>query len=93
MRPELELGKLEGRLECTKCKSNVGKYAWQGMQCSCGDWVIPGISLAKGRVDQIIRSRSTCETADEQVYRIRNPNPPLSVRAERERGRGEQGNL
>ena len=94
MRPELELGKLEGRLECPKCKCNVGKYAWQGMQCSCGDWVIPGISLAKGRVDQIrSRSTSTCETADEQVYRIRNSNPPLSARAERERGRGEQGNL
>ena len=53
MRHELEEGKLEGRLECPKCKTNVGKYAWQGMQCSCGDWVVPGISLAKGRVDEV----------------------------------------
>lgn len=52
MRPSLEEGKLEGRLECPKCKTNVGKYAWQGMQCSCGDWVVPGISLAKGRIDE-----------------------------------------
>lgn len=52
MRPELELGKLDGRLECPKCKTNVGKYAWQGMQCSCGDWVVPGISLSKGRIDE-----------------------------------------
>jgi hypothetical protein len=57
MRPELELGKLEGRLECPtpKCRSNVGKYAWQGMQCSCGEWIVPGISLAKGRIDEARR--------------------------------------
>ena len=55
MRPELEMGKLEGRLECpnSKCRTNVGKYAWQGMRCSCGTWVVPGISLARGRVDEI----------------------------------------
>ncbi|CAE7192697.1 hypothetical protein CFE70_007049 [Pyrenophora teres f. teres 0-1] len=54
MRPELEQGKLEGRLECPnqKCRNNVGKYAWQGMQCSCGEWIVPGISLAKGRIDE-----------------------------------------
>ena len=55
MGPELEQGKLEGRLECpnAKCKTNIGKYAWQGMRCSCGEWVIPGISLARGRVDEV----------------------------------------
>ncbi|KAH7360006.1 protein-tyrosine phosphatase-like protein [Pyrenochaeta sp. MPI-SDFR-AT-0127] len=52
MRPELEQGKLEGRLECPKCQTNVGKYAWQGMQCSCGEWLVPGISLSKGRIDE-----------------------------------------
>jgi dual specificity phosphatase 12 len=52
MRPELEQGKLDGRLECPKCRTNVGKYAWQGMQCSCGEWVVPGISLSKGRIDE-----------------------------------------
>ncbi|MCJ1229945.1 tyrosine protein phosphatase yvh1 [Toensbergia leucococca] len=55
MRPELEQGKLDGRLECPnpKCKTNVGKYAWQGMKCSCGEWVVPGISIARGRVDEM----------------------------------------
>ncbi|OCK75180.1 dual specificity protein phosphatase 12 [Lepidopterella palustris CBS 459.81] len=53
MRPELEQGKLDGRLECPKCHTNVGKYAWQGMQCSCGEWVVPGISLSKGRIDEV----------------------------------------
>jgi dual specificity phosphatase 12 len=52
MKPELEQGKLEGRLECPKCKCNVGKYAWQGMRCTCGAWVVPAITLAKNRVDE-----------------------------------------
>src|ERR1700761_2887725 len=53
MRPELEKGQLDGRLECPKCKTNVGKYAWQGMQCSCGEWVVPGISLTRARIDEV----------------------------------------
>jgi len=52
MKPELEEGKLEGKLECPKCKAKVGSYAWQGIKCSCGDWVVPGISIARGKVDQ-----------------------------------------
>ncbi|KAF2035448.1 dual specificity protein phosphatase 12 [Setomelanomma holmii] len=56
MRPELEQGKLDGRLECPKCQTNVGKYAWQGMQCSCGDWIVPGISLSKSRIDEARKS-------------------------------------
>ncbi|KAK6512256.1 tyrosine protein phosphatase yvh1 [Arthrobotrys musiformis] len=52
MKPELEKGEMEGKLECPKCKSKVGSYAWQGMKCSCGVWVTPAISLAKSRVDE-----------------------------------------
>ena len=55
MRPELEKGLLSGRLECPnqKCEQNVGKYAWQGMKCTCGEWVVPAISIARGRVDEV----------------------------------------
>ena len=55
MRSELEKGLLAGRLECpnVKCAQNVGKYAWQGMKCSCGAWVVPGICIARARVDEI----------------------------------------
>jgi len=55
MRPELEQGKLEGRLECpnVKCGQSVGRYAWQGMRCSCGEWVVPGMTLGRGRVDEV----------------------------------------
>ena len=63
MRPELEQGKLDGRLECpnAKCGANVGKYAWQGMRCSCGEWVVPGISIARGRVDEVVMRRRSRE--------------------------------
>ncbi|KAL8935372.1 MAG: hypothetical protein Q9216_005461 [Gyalolechia sp. 2 TL-2023] len=62
MRPTLAQGNLEGRLECpnAKCKQNVGKYAWQGMKCSCGEWVVPGISVGRGKVD-VIAVRRTAE--------------------------------
>ncbi|KAH0543656.1 hypothetical protein FGG08_002094 [Glutinoglossum americanum] len=53
MKAELEQGKLDGRLECPKCGANVGKYAWQGMRCSCSEWIVPGISLARGKVDEV----------------------------------------
>lgn len=71
MRPELEQGKIEGRLECPRCQTNVGKYAWQGMQCSCGDWVVPGISLAKGRIDETKdRSRAGGSVPGEASIRL-----------------------
>lgn len=59
MRPALSQGLLEGRLECPnqKCSTNVGKYAWQGMRCNCGEWVVPGISLARGRVDEVSKRK------------------------------------
>ncbi|KAK6538889.1 tyrosine protein phosphatase yvh1 [Orbilia ellipsospora] len=57
MRPELQKEQLEGKLECPKCNAKVGSYAWQGMKCSCGSWVTPAISLAKGKVDEV-RPRS-----------------------------------
>lgn len=55
MRPELEKGMLSGKLNCpnAKCNSNVGKYAWQGQRCSCGQWVVPAISLSRSRIDEI----------------------------------------
>lgn len=56
MRPTLEQGLLDGRLECPnlKCKAQLGRYAWQGMKCSCGVWVCPAFSLQKGRVDEML---------------------------------------
>jgi dual specificity phosphatase 12 len=55
MRPTLAEGGLAGRLECpnAKCGQQVGRYAWQGLKCSCGHWVVPGFSLAAGKVDEL----------------------------------------
>lgn len=57
MRPALDQGLLNGRLECPnqKCLAQIGRYAWQGMRCSCGVWVCPAFSLQKGRVDEITK--------------------------------------
>jgi dual specificity phosphatase 12 len=56
MRPTLSEGSLSGRLECpnAKCGQQVGRYAWQGLKCSCGHWVVPGFSLAAGKVDELV---------------------------------------
>ncbi|KAI4137877.1 MAG: hypothetical protein LQ341_004936 [Variospora aurantia] len=70
MRPILSRGELDGRLECpnARCGQNVGKYAWQGMRCSCGEWVVPGISVARGKVDVIaVSGRKKAVTAEEDV--------------------------
>lgn len=66
MRGEMEEGKLDGRLECpnTKCKTLVGRYSWQGLRCSCGEWVVPGISLAVGKVDEVKVKRAQGLRAD-----------------------------
>jgi dual specificity phosphatase 12 len=83
MRPELEQGKVEGRLECPKCKTSVGRYAWQGMRCSCGAWVVPAITLAKGKVDEVRIRRDAAETAG----KVRR-GPGLGMPASSAQGRG-----
>ncbi|OLL22566.1 Tyrosine-protein phosphatase yvh1 [Neolecta irregularis DAH-3] len=55
MQTELEKGKLGGRLDCPKCNSKVGYYGWQGMKCSCSEWVTPAITLQRAKVDEIER--------------------------------------
>ncbi|KAI1506356.1 protein-tyrosine phosphatase-like protein [Biscogniauxia marginata] len=55
MRPSLEDGALDGRLVCpnTKCGATVGRFAWQGLKCSCREWVVPAFSLNRSRVDEV----------------------------------------
>ncbi|XXG97262.1 hypothetical protein Hte_003558 [Hypoxylon texense] len=60
MRPALEGGALEGRLSCpnTKCGATVGRFAWQGLQCSCREWVVPAFSLNRSRIDEVAPRRT-----------------------------------
>ena len=55
MKPVLEAGELDGRLVCpnAKCGASIGRYAWQGFKCSCGEWVCPAFSLQRSKVDEI----------------------------------------
>ncbi|KTW28813.1 hypothetical protein T552_01443 [Pneumocystis carinii B80] len=53
MKNELDNGNIEGKLNCPKCNSRVGKYAWQGMHCSCKEWVTPALSIQKSKIDVI----------------------------------------
>ncbi|KAI5925958.1 protein-tyrosine phosphatase-like protein [Camillea tinctor] len=57
MRPALEDGALDGRLVCPneKCGAVVGRFAWQGLKCSCQEWVVPAFSLNRSRVDEVIQ--------------------------------------
>ncbi|KAI0451873.1 protein-tyrosine phosphatase-like protein [Xylaria acuta] len=55
MRPMLDEGALDGRLVCpnSKCGATVGRFAWQGLQCTCKQWVVPAFSLNRSRVDEV----------------------------------------
>ncbi|KAI1438949.1 protein-tyrosine phosphatase-like protein [Xylaria sp. CBS 124048] len=55
MRPMLEDGALDGRLICpnSKCGATVGRFAWQGLKCTCGQYVVPAFSLNRSRVDEM----------------------------------------
>lgn len=55
MRPALSDAQLDGRLTCPnpRCAANLGKFAWQGLKCSCGQWVTPGFGVARGRIDEV----------------------------------------
>ena len=72
MRPELEQGILAGRLECpnAKCGAQLGRYAWQGMRCSCGVWVCPAFSLQKGRVDEVAKKEEVNQTMRKDGFRV-----------------------
>lgn len=61
MREVLAEGKMEGRLTCPnkKCNSNIGKFAWTGLRCSCGGWVTPGFGVIRTKIDESVSPGST----------------------------------
>lgn len=54
MKDVLSAGQLDGRLSCPnpKCNANIGKFAWQGMRCSCNGWVTPAFGLIRAKIDE-----------------------------------------
>jgi len=95
MRPILEEGALDGRLICpnAKCSASIGRYAWQGFKCSCGQWVAPAFSLQNSKVDKVVTGRQNggaAAIADRMAaLGIRMPpgagRPPVSSGAGAER--------
>ncbi|KAI1305454.1 protein-tyrosine phosphatase-like protein [Xylaria venustula] len=75
MRPALEDGALDGRLVCpnSKCGATVGRFAWQGLQCTCKQWVVPAFSLNRSRVDEV-SSRPPAGSAGIRMPPGRNGN-------------------
>ncbi|CRG85424.1 Tyrosine-protein phosphatase yvh1 [Talaromyces islandicus] len=65
---------LSGRLTCpnAKCEANVGKFAWQGFQCSCGKWVVPAIGVARARVDVTDQPAAAVKNVADAASNINN---------------------
>ncbi|KAK0649606.1 protein-tyrosine phosphatase-like protein [Cercophora newfieldiana] len=93
MRLTLEAGELEGRLACpnAKCGASVGRYAWQGFKCSCGDWVAPAISLQKSKVDEVKTTSGGGKNSAAQVGSAADRMAALGIRMPP--GGGRQENL
>lgn len=81
MRPVLEEGALDGRLTCpnVKCAASIGRYAWQGFKCSCGQWVAPAFSLQKGKVDKIMTVPRQNHTIADRMAALGIRMPPAAV--------------
>ena len=77
MQSIIEQGELDGKLECPKCSSKVGTFAWQGIRCSCGIWVTPGFSLGRGKVDEVRRLSLSSTT----TTRLRTTIDPVKSKA------------
>lgn len=69
MKETLAEGALDGRLSCPgkNCGVNVGKFAWQGMRCSCGGWVTPGFGVVKTKVDEVVQRGGSSAGSDAAV--------------------------
>ncbi|EFQ98752.1 dual specificity protein phosphatase 12 [Nannizzia gypsea CBS 118893] len=82
---------LSGRLTCPSksCGANIGKFAWAGMPCSCGTWVVPAIALARARVDVLDANMTKGSAAGGVGVGIRMP--PGMIRAPVADARAEMG--
>ncbi|EZG10007.1 hypothetical protein H106_01019 [Trichophyton rubrum CBS 735.88] len=82
---------LSGRLTCPSksCGANIGKFAWAGMPCSCGTWIVPAIALARARVD--VFDASTRKGGAAGVVGAGIRMPPAMIRAPVADARAERG--
>lgn len=48
---EQQPGKQQGKLNCPFCSQRVGAFAWHGLCCDCGQWVVPAFQLQRSKID------------------------------------------
>jgi len=41
----------EGKIHCENCNAKIGHWAWKGIQCNCGQYVVPGFGIQTAKVD------------------------------------------
>lgn len=41
----------DGVIPCPRCSAKLGTFRWSGLQCSCGAWVSPALSLLRSKLD------------------------------------------
>jgi hypothetical protein len=46
--------RMEGVLQCPKCRGKVGHWSWYGLKCTCGQWIAPAFAFTRSRVDPIL---------------------------------------
>lgn len=82
--PNAETGEtvLSGRLTCPRpaCGANIGKFAWQGQKCTCGEWVVPGLSLIRGKVDEMRKAGVVGDRGQGSQQTQRDPRLALGIR-------------
>jgi dual specificity phosphatase 12 len=87
MKTTLAQGTLDGRLTCpnARCGANIGKFAWQGLRCSCGGWVTPGFAVGRAKIDEVsVGKRGGGQSGGAGAIR-------LPVRGGKDRGHGSGG--
>ena len=46
-------GRMRDIIYCPKCNYKLGHFSWKGLQCSCGEWVVPAFQIPMSRVDDV----------------------------------------
>ena len=45
----------QGKIPCPNgnCSAKLGQWTWQGVNCSCGEWISPAFAFTRSKVDAL----------------------------------------
>jgi hypothetical protein len=69
----------EGQIQCRNCNYRCGNYSWSGTQCSCGQWVVPGLQIPISRIDFAFRDRYQPPTIGKAAEQQSQQQPTASL--------------